>query len=466
MVSNENTLKYWIKKHPGIRQALASIVAKVPLAFRMGKRFWMWYSLFQESERWSVDQMLEYQFECLRSLLSKLSLESEFYRKRLNGVNIAGIDTVEQFRALVPTVSRDEFAANYDSILANSWKKQKLAGAATSGTTGKALQFYHTSDDAVREWAAICHQWSRVGYVPGESRRAEFRGLTRPGRLVDVFPEHNMIRCSVLDLKAEQVSYYADCVGKYKIEFYHGYPSALHLLASTITSHNINFPQPKAVLLASEEVYDWQLESIQRAFPRSKLYAHYGCAERTALAGWCEYRREYHVMPQYALVEVDRSNSEIIGTNLFNTVNGFVRYRMTDTVLSVSQQPCPDCRRPYIPRLVDLGGRSEDYLFDLERGWIPPAVVTYPLKGLKVIREIRFVQCEREEITVQYTTNLPEDDRAVRTELDKIESSLRRLFSNGTRFKFEWVEEFPRTRSGKFKWIINELDEAGFLTQP
>jgi len=131
-----------------------------------------------------------------------------------------------------------------------------------------------------------------------------------------------------------------ESVRTHNIEFIAGYPSALHLLSSVIRSSGIDFPQPRGVFLASEQVFDNQCESIRQAFPSTQIIAHYGCAERTVLAGWCEHRREYHVLPHYALVETDSDTGEVIGTNLYNTVNGFVRYRMTDTVLERSDQPC------------------------------------------------------------------------------------------------------------------------------
>ncbi len=36
----------------------------------------------------------------------------------------------------------------------------------------------------------------------------------------------------------------------------------------------IEFPQPKAVLLASEIVYDWQVDRIIEAFPKAKIFSH------------------------------------------------------------------------------------------------------------------------------------------------------------------------------------------------
>jgi len=450
-------LRNLLNDHPKIKQLARRLMAAIPLSSRLGKNFWDWYAFFQESEAWDFAQMRDFQLCRIRNLLLELTATSKFYRDRIGSLDVAQISSLDEFRAQVPTLSRIEFMNCYGEILSSSWRAQKLAKSQTSGTTGMALQFYHTAADQAREWAAICHQWKRVGFSPGTSRRAEFRGLTTPGQLVDVFPHNNMMRCSILNLKKQHVIYYADEIRKNRMDFYHGYPSAIYLLAWEIIHGDIAFPQPKAVLLASEMVYDWQVARIQEAFPEASIFAHYGCAERTVLAGWCEHRREYHVLPQYGLLEIADKTSEIIGTNLYNSVNGFVRFQMTDTVLNVDHTSCPDCHRPYTPRLIELGGRTEDFLFSQENGWIPPAIVTYPLKSLKAIREVQFFQKKRAEISVRYTTH-SKDDALLKLDLEQIRSGLHHLFGAGMSTNFELVDDFERGPTGKFKWIICELE--------
>jgi phenylacetate-CoA ligase len=454
----KNILKQTMVKFPRIEKTASRLMSSIPLTIRLGKDFWTWYSFFGESEDWSLDQITEYQMSYLHKLLDELSETSEFYRKRFSGLNVHQLTTIDEFRKRIPTLSRSEFRENYSGIRSSKWKQMRLVEARTSGTTGMALQFFHPAKDRMREWAAICHQWRRVGYRPGKSRRAEFRGLTNPDKIVSVFPEMNMIRCSVLHLKHQHVCHYADEIRKYGVDFYHGYPSALYLLAKEICNSGIIFPQPEAILLASEIVYDWQLAQIKMAFPKSKVFAHYGCAERTAMAGWCEYRQEYHVLPQYSLVEIDETTSEVIGTNFFNDVNGFVRYRMSDTVLEMNKASCPDCGRSYVPRFVHLGGRLEDYLYSPDNGWIPPAIVTYPLKSLKVIQEVQFLQKEINEILINYTVS-PKTTGFLREELDRVAMGLHRVFGEGMVFCFNQVDDFLRDPSGKFRWIICELEK-------
>ncbi|MDF9406785.1 MAG: hypothetical protein A4E53_00653 [Pelotomaculum sp. PtaB.Bin104] len=451
------SLKIFIKKYSKIENLVRNLINIAPLSIRFGKDFWDWYAFFEVTESWSQEQILEYQLEALKLLLNELVQNSEFYRDRLSGLNINQLDSIDKFRSIVPDLSREEFRNNFNYILSKSANKKAIIKSQTSGTTGMALQFYHLKKDNAREWAAICHQWKRVGYDPVKSRRAEFRGLTQNNKIIDFFPEQNMIRVSILHLKHEYLKYISSEIIKNEVDYYHGYPSAIYLLAKEICDYSINFPQPKAILLASEMVHKWQLSQIQEAFPNTKIFSHYGCAERTVLAGWCEYRQEYHIFPQYSLVEIDEHTYEIIGTNLFNTINGFVRYRMTDAVLESDFDICPDCHRPYTPRLIKLGGRAEDFLYSPENGWIAPAIVTYPLKGLKSIREIQFFQKERNEILIRYTISLS-NEFLLKNDLEQIETGLYYLFGKNMILRFEQVDDFARGSSGKFKWIICELD--------
>jgi phenylacetate-CoA ligase len=451
-------VKEILNKYPRVKQMARKMVSVVPLSQRLGRDFWDWYSFFEESEKWSAAQFSEFQIQRIRLLLSELIQTSVFYRDRFDRTDINSLASLDEFSAKIPSITRNEYRHNYSQILNASWPRIRAVPTKTSGTTGMPLQFYHRADDESREWAAICHQWKRVGYDPRKSRRAEFRGLTKSNKLIDVYPEQNTIRCSIIHMKTEHVRQYGEAIHRHGVEFYHGYPSAIYLLAKEVSSSVTDFPQPAAILLASETIYDWQLDQIRNAFPSAKIFAHYGCAERTVLGGWCEYRNEYHVLPQYSFVEVDPTTSEVIGTNLFNNINGFVRYRMTDTAIRATVEFCKECGREYLPLLSQLGGRIEDYLYSPTNGWIPPAIVTYPLKAITAVNETQFFQRERNRLVVRYTVSSRTDDFQLESDLRHIAAGIYDLFGKDMNIQFERVDGFPRGSSGKFKWIVSELE--------
>ena len=447
-----------LKRFSGSEDLARRMISIYPLSARLGRHFWKWYAFFEESQTWSLEKLQAYQFEQLRLLLARLAETSPAYAKRLAGVAIQDIRSMAEFQRSVPSLSRAEFASNYAQILSRNFQRRACVPSGTSGTTGNALQFFHSVENQQFEWAAICHQWKRVGFDPAKSRRAEFRGLTRPGSLFQRFPEQNMVRISILDLNGKALPVIAEEIKRQRATFFHGYPSAIYLLAKEVTGSGQTFPQPEAILLASEMVYDFQVEQIQTAFPKARLFAHYGCAERTILAAWCEHRRVYHVLPQYSLVEIDAGTGEIMGTNLYNSVNGFVRYRMTDTAAGIETSACTACRRQYVPVIVGIDGRQEDFIYSRERGWIPPAIVTYPLKGLRDICGIQFQQDNPDEIKLKYFLRTGANHGHVDSELKSIESGLRRLVGGSIRLDFEQVDDIPRGPTGKFKWIVSKLN--------
>ena len=119
---------------------------------------------------------------------------------------------------------------------------------------------------------------------------------------------------------------------------------------------------------------------------------------------------------------------------------------------------CPDCLRPYTPRIIELGGRIEDYLFSPEKGWIRPAIVTYPLKSLQAVREMQFLQREKNRIRIRYTID-PSGIKNLEKDLQSIRSGLFGIFGRDMDIRLEEVDDFKRGATGKYKWIVNEMED-------
>lgn len=457
MISMRVAVARWLDRSPHVRTLIGRVMASIPPGIRLGREFWEHYAFLAASEEWSAGEMAEWQGDRLSSLLLAVRETSPYYASLLPHDKWVLESNTEAVLRTIPVLERETFRERYRDIRGQTSNRRALTAARTSGTTGLALQFVHAADDAIREHAAICHQWARVGYEPGRSIRAEFRGLTSQGRPVEYFPEKPMLRFSILDLGEDRVRFYADVAERERVDFLHGYPSALHLVAEQVLAHGIKFPQPKGILLASEVVQPWQLERVRLAFPAAKLFAHYGCAERVVLAGWCEHSDVYHVLPQYSIVEIDERTSEIIGTNLFNDINPFIRYRMSDVAIDVGVEPCPRCGRPYTPLIGAIGGRSEDYLYTNSRGWICPALLTHPLKGLVSLQEIRFRQQEPDAIFLEYTLRDGRTEDDAENEVTRVVAGLAPILGESARLVAARVDGFERTASGKFKWVVNTM---------
>jgi phenylacetate-coenzyme A ligase PaaK-like adenylate-forming protein len=326
----------------------------------------------------------------------------------------------------------------------------------TSGTTGKPLQFYENFETKIKEWAFICHQWARVGYKPGNGR-IELRGRVNEKEPVYYDPLANVLRFSPLIKDKRTTEMYLKKMRDFKSDFLHGYPGAIALLARSIKEYKLMVPfKLKAILTASEKLYEWERETIEDVF-QCKTFDFYGQSEKSVLAAQCEKSKRYHCIPQYGITEFEPKTNEIIATAFLNTVNPFIRYRLTDTVQDPRYDSCKDCGRDYYPTFDEIEGRSEDFISTSDGTLITPAVITHPFKDLKTIKNTQIIQKDLDKIIIRIVSITEADSISLQGEISNLVRELNKIIGFKTKIIAEIVKEIDLNSSGKFKWIINEL---------
>jgi phenylacetate-CoA ligase len=329
----------------------------------------------------------------------------------------------------------------------------------TSGTSGKPLQFYQDRSESAREWAFVCHQWSRVGYKPGESR-VEMRGEITRGRNSVSYELNRVLHLSPRTDTKEVAQYYLKRMKSFGAKFLHGYPSAIAYFAHMVKEYNLVVPfRLKAVLFASEAVYDWERETVQEVF-KCRVFGFYGQAEHVAMAAECEHNPFYHFLPQYGVTEIDPETHEIIATSFLNRINPFIRYRTTDIVSSTVLLKCEYCGRNYFPIVEKVQGRLEDFIVTPQGTLISPAVITHPFKDLKTMKATQLIQESPDRIilrVVLWNNNVSEASNA---ELKQLCRSLREVLGADMQIEAEVVDEIERLKSGKFRWIQSAVSKG------
>jgi len=109
----------------------------------------------------------------LEKLLKHAYENVPYYQKVFDERGLKPKD-IQDFNDLkkLPYSTKGVFKKNFNTkeIISKDSNLSRLLLSHTSGTTGKPLQFYLNKDTEMKEWAFICHQWSRVGYKPGDKR--------------------------------------------------------------------------------------------------------------------------------------------------------------------------------------------------------------------------------------------------------------------------------------------------------
>ena len=413
---------------------------------RTDKEFIAFLALLKENEKKSFNEITNYQFTKLKQQVKNAYDYTKFYRKKYDEKSFKPED-LKVFSDIkkIPILTRDELRKFSRLMKLNNFKG-KLYKGYTSGTTGHPIELFFDKKTLSREWASICYQWARVGYNPKDGR-VEFRGLIEKDIDYIFLPVDRILRINIIKMSKSNINTIINKIKKTKYQFFHGYPSALYKFAKILEAKKINL-SPKAILLASEVLYDWQMETIDRVFPFSKKIIHYGQAEKVALGAW-NNDRNYHFIPSYGLLEIDEENNEMIATGFINDIMPIIRYRLTDSIEGFQDSPLSP-KKTLVPVVKTIHGRIEDYTYNSKGEMIPPAVVTFPFKKLKHIRACKIIQNSLIDFNVIFETTKKENSLM---EIENIINDLKKIYGKDSNMKINIVDKIPVDKSGKFKWI-------------
>jgi phenylacetate-CoA ligase len=180
--------------------------------------------------------------------------------------------------------------------------------------------------------------------------------------------------------------------------------------------------------------------------------------EMVAFAPQCR-EGTYHLIPELSYVEILRNGrrceagevGEIVGTHLGNYSMPLIRYNMNDLASPIGS-PCP-CGRT-TPTFVLIGGRGRDIVVT-PKGYVVlqnrliSAAISPPLP----VEKLQFCQERKEEVLVRIVRGVgyTEDDTGrLIAEIDKI-------FDGAVKIRWEYVEDIPRTPSGKFPFVVSHV---------
>lgn len=358
----------------------------------------------------------------------------------------------------LPVLTKDTVKQNVARIINPTIDRSTLLWRHTSGTTGSGLVFPETHET---EWFTWTHWWryrrwhgltptTWCGYfggrsvVPVRNTRPPFWRVNRPARQLMLSGYH---------LSRETAPAYLAALREFQVEWVHGYPSMLTLLAQYAKELGlpIDLPRLRVVTTGAENLSAWQREAVRSAFG-VKVVQHYGQAEAAANISECEQGR-LHVDEDFSAVEFvdnphDAQSRRILGTNWLNPAFPLLRYEIGD--LAVPDSTACSCGRP--GRIVSsIDGRQEDYLT------LPSGVrigrLDHIFKDMVNVREAQFVQSDRHRVTLRIARGAGYTDHDEELLLGEMQQRI------GTELQVdvEYVDAIPRGPSGKLRLVLSTV---------
>jgi len=429
------------------------------------------YKFLKKSQWWSKEQLERYQLEQLSKLLNHAYENVPYYRKVFDDLGLKP-ENIQDFKDLqkLPFLTKEIIRENLDDLKARNYPNDIFEYVTTSGTTSGEIGplgfYYEKGFSRAREWAFMKTQWDRVGYH-FRDKCVILRGY--PVKSVD---EINFFKYSFFSrwlilssfhMSNENLPKYIEKIRKFKPKFIQAYPSTITTIAEFMREKNIeSFRSIKAILCGSENLYEWQRELLEDVF-RCRVYSWYGHAERAVLAGECEVSTNYHIFPEYGIVElidkfdnlITRENvtGEIVATGLTNDIMPLIRYRTMD-LAQLSNTKC-ECRRDY-NHITKIEGRVQEIVFTKDGRCISLTAIIASVKKLESfpkVKKIQFIQEKEGELRIKIIRGYEYLSRDEEEMLQGIKRSLGDVLD----VNIEYVDDIAWTNSGKHRLLIQKL---------
>jgi phenylacetate-CoA ligase len=428
---------------------------------RMGPAFEQRLRELTDSEKWSASEIEAYQSEKLRSLIRHAYENVPYYRERWKALKVVP-DDIRSRNDLykLPILTKEEVRQNADRFVAQNTPRRGLLSRHTSGTTGKALHFYMTEEAVAFQWAVWWRHRLRFGVTPG-SWHANFTGQ-RVVPITQRTPPYwrwNRPMCQVLinmqSLTPSKIVSIVEMLNGQRFDFYCGYPSFIHMLAVNATEAGLRLKSPPRVIFTgAENVFDFQRRDI-RAFTGAILTDHYGCTEACGNASRCP-EFVYHEDFEFGIMEgIERTPGDaaktIVCTGFACDAFPFIRYEVGDTAVW-GDKLCSCGRNSRTIRQVE--GRCDDYVVTPEGARI--ARLDYLFKDALNVKEAQIIQERLGEVTIRLvrrSTYGTKDEVEIRRDIAS-------WLSPSLVVRFEYVQEIPRGKNGKFRAVLSQLQST------
>src|SRR5262245_42075897 len=279
---------------------------------RYGRKFWRLFDEFEKNQWLSSAEIENYQNERLRELIQHANDYVPYYNELLNIRRLKPSDIKSKNDLYkLPVLTRADIKNNASRLLSTKYPQLLLRRGHTSGTTCSPLDFHYDIRTCVVHHVADWRQKSWAGLKYGE-RYASLQGRV----IVPIKQQHppfwrqnyinNQLFLSSFHLTEKNLPYYFDKLAHDGTKFIEGYPSTIFILASYLAARGETFPL-KSVLTSSETLFDYQRETIERAFA-CKVFDFYGMAERVVFATECDRHLGHHLNLDYGITEFVDAN--------------------------------------------------------------------------------------------------------------------------------------------------------------
>jgi phenylacetate-coenzyme A ligase PaaK-like adenylate-forming protein len=338
------------------------------------------------------------QLRRLQALVVRAKSDSPYHAERLRDIDPAHFELRQ-----LPTLTKSDMMANFDRFLTDrritradleaftndpgrlgEWYLNKYAVSRTSGSSG--MQALIVQDRRMME-LLFALQMMRGSAFPATLIEVLKRTLQKVRLAVVTIGRGFYPSAAALAYAPPAAGFFINRLWLQQIEpvrrvvtelndfqphILLAYANVLEILAREALGGRLRVSASKdlrQVINMSEPLSGGAKELIERVFGLA-VTDNYATGECMALTTGCPQGRGMHLQADWAILEVvDRNNEpvpagrpgdKVLLTNLYNTIQPFIRYEIND-VVTMSPDPCP-CGSP-LPHILHVEGRTDELLW-------------------------------------------------------------------------------------------------------
>jgi phenylacetate-CoA ligase len=433
---------------------------------RYGGRYRDFQDLLTRSDRWSRDELLSYQNERLRAIVTHAYDTVPYYRARFDERRLkpADIRTQADLEKL-PLLTKEDIRSHYEALKSTALPDKQMRSGHTSGTTGTPLTVAYDRDTVWMTYAVFDRHYRYAGLRMGSDgdRIAVARGnvIVPLTQKKPPFWRHNrrqnQLLLSSFHMSRENLASYVDALARFKPAVLDGYPSTLYILAKFLLGRGETFPL-RAAVTSSETLYDFQRAAIEQAF-QCRVFDYFALAERVVFSGECDRHEGHHIAMEYGLAEIVDDDGRavargvegrLVGTSLHNLAMPLIRY-VTNDRTALRDRRC-SCGRAH-DLMEDVTTKAEDVLTLSDGRLISPSVLTHPFKPLDCIQGSQIIQNAPDHVVIKLVAG-----SGFRPQLaDHLVHEFKQRLGADVRVDVQLVDQLQHSGNGKFKWVISKV---------
>jgi phenylacetate-CoA ligase len=438
-------------------------------AHQLGDRsFYPSYLHLLKNQWRSYAELKEDQEKQLRHLISFAYDNVPYYNRLFHQLKLKPSDVrfIADLEKL-PILTKNIIKQNWEDLKPVGLNKMKYYEDMTSGSTGMPVYYRLSRKDRFFSGAILYRGWGYGGYELGD-RMVFLAGAslnvgtkTTANKKIQEFVRNTRM-LSTFGMSEQDMREYVDVINSFKPRFIRGYASSIFFFAKWLEESNLYIHSPEFIFTTTEKLLPYMREKISETF-HCEVLDGYGLNDGGIGAYECPEHRGFHIDTERGLMEIvdekgiqiQQGEGKILATSLGNYAMPFIRYDTGDVGNLVPEDDVCACGRGY-RLLKEIIGRSADFLVAPDgryvQGWYLAMLIAHKDIWENQVKEFQVVQKVPHKIIINVVPEPNFDERL----LSRIQQYVNER-ELGWDLELRIVNEIERTRTGKYRFIINEI---------